>query len=109
MGADLSSSDWDDLFDFRWEELEGMGEEEAEAHMRAHWGKIPDLWNSPIARDIITGRQGQAELDGHMNWGDQTYGHAGNPTEVAGTWYRRNIEGQGHPAVQSGDWKPKVE
>jgi hypothetical protein len=85
--------------EFPWDALRGMSEAMAESFMLDHWGCIPPAWNDPSFRDRVTGIPGQAELDAHMNLGEQAYGGRLG-SRARGIWYERNIAGQGHPAEQ---------
>ncbi len=87
-----------------WSELKGLTEAQAEEHMLASWGVIPDDWNNPLFRDEVIGTPGNAELEAHMNFGEQAYGGASRlGDEARGVWDLRNIAGQGHPA--EGGWR----
>ena len=87
--------------DFDWTILAGMPEDQAEDYMVEHWGGIPLEWNNPLFRDEVLGVSGQAELNAHMDFGEQAYGKEDRlGADAAGVWYQRNIADQGHPAAR---------
>lgn len=80
----------------KWNQLAGMTENQAEAHMLANWGGIPKEWNKMEFRREVLGEGGAIELTAHLNNFENAYGGDSRlGDEAKGVGFRRNVEGQG--------------
>jgi hypothetical protein len=87
-----------------WSIFRGWGEERVEQYLLKNTGSIPESWDDPQFRDEVTGILGQSEIAGQINFGEQAYGDGRlGENDVRSVYYKRNVDGQGHPAIKDGD------